>query len=163
MFSRRRAILGLRNRRGIVSRLRLVKLAFLLSREAKCAAGRHLRFRALQARAVFVHSLSRNARVGAGRLARREGTGHPNRRSSERPGLDVDIECAHPGIHAFKDRFVNYLSELAGKTFMEGGGATPFRTSKPNAGEDVGFWKILVTLPITILSPAWRCGGGTRD
>jgi hypothetical protein len=55
------------------------------------------------------------------------------------------------------------LSELAGKTFMEGGGATPFRTSKPNAGEDVGFWKILVTLPITILSPAWRCGGGTRD
>src|SRR6266481_6416763 len=60
----------------------------------KCAAGRHLRFRALPARAVFVHSLSRNARVGAERLARREGTGHPNRRSSERPGLDVDIECA---------------------------------------------------------------------
>jgi hypothetical protein len=47
----------------------------------------------------------------------------------KRPGLDVDIECAHPGIHAFKDRFVNYLSELAGKTFIEGGGATPFRDS----------------------------------
>jgi uncharacterized protein YwgA len=125
MFSRQRAILRLRNRRGIVSRLRLVKLAFLLSREASAPRAGIYDFGPYQ-RGPFSFTLYHEMRA----LERNGWLGEKEQgiQIAEAPNGQALMSISSVRRLAYRSSRAASSTTLSARwveTFIEGGGSTP--------------------------------------